>query len=132
MRAVIERRRKALTAALDQSQSVTMWKAMMLLLLVASSEAYFWDLEFGLHTSLRKGSSLAAQSGAYLKDSWRTEVIQPTIEDLKEKMKAMYRNNLTQDVVFGAAALVCGGLAILGLALGRKNVPVKIKQENVV
>jgi hypothetical protein len=111
---------------------VAMWKAILLLLWAVGSHAYFWDLEFGLHTSLRKGAALNAQTGAYLKDSWRTEVIVPTIADLKEKMKQMYRNNLTQDFCFGGSILVFGGMTILGLILGRKKVTKRVKQENEV
>ena len=112
--------------------SVAMWKAMTILFWAVGAHAYFWDLEFGLHTSLRKGAALNAQTGAYLKDSWRTEVIVPTIADLKEKMKQLYRSNLTQDLCFGGSILVFGGMTILGLILGRKKVTKRVKQENEV
>ena len=109
-----------------------MWKAMTLLLWAVGTHAYFWDLEFGLHTSLRKGAAFNAQTGAYLKNSWRTEVIVPTIADLKEKMKQLYRSNLTQDLCFGGSILVFGCMTILGLILGRNKVTKRVKQENEV
>ena len=109
-----------------------MWKAILMMCAVGS-HAYFWDLDFGLHASLKEGSTLNAQSGAYLKDGWRTQVIVPTIEELKEKLREMHRNNMTQDIAFGGSILVIGALAVLGLVQGKKKVTKKpLKEENEV
>ena len=109
-----------------------MWKAMQMMCTVGS-HAYFWDINFALHGSLKKGSTLNAQSGAYLKDSWRTQVIVPTMEELKEKLREMHRNNLTQDIAFGGSILVIGALAVLGLVQGKKKVTKRpLKEENAV
>jgi hypothetical protein len=109
-----------------------MWKAMLMMCAV-ESHAYFWDIDFAVHGSLKKGSTLNAQSGAYLKDSWRTQVIVPTMEELKEKLREMHRNNLTQDIAFGGSILVIGALAVLGLVQGKKKVTKRpLKEENAV
>ena len=109
-----------------------MWKAMLMMCAVGS-HAYFWDIDFALHGSLKKGSTLNAQSGAYLKDSWRTQVIVPTMQELKEKLREMHRNNLTQDIAFGGSILVIGALAVLGLVQGKKKVTKRpLKEENAV
>ena len=63
-----------------------MWKAILIMCAVGS-HGYFWDLDFGMHSSLKKGSTLTPLSGVYLKDSWRTQVIVPTMEKLKEKLR---------------------------------------------
>ena len=105
-----------------------MWKAILMMCAVGS-HAYFWDIDFALHGSLSKGSTLNTQSGAYLKDSWFV----PTMEELKEKLREMHRNNLTQDIAFGGSILVIGALAVLGLVQGKKRITKKpLKEENEV
>ena len=109
-----------------------MWKAILIMCAVGS-HGYFWDLDFGMHGSLKKGSTLTPQSGVYLKDSWRTQVIVPTMEKLKEKLREIHRNNLTQDLAFGGSIIIIGALAVLGLVQNRKKIARKpLKEENDV
>ena len=60
-------------------------------------------------------------------------MIVPTMEELKEKLREMHRNNLTQDIAFGGSILVIGALAVLGLVQGKKKVTKRpLKEENAV
>ena len=96
----------------------------------AGCNGYFWDLEFGMHGSLKKGSTLTPQSGVYLKDSWCTQVIAPTMERIAQKLRELHRNNLTQDLVFGGSIVIVGVLAVLGLfQKKRKSVKKPLKEE---
>jgi hypothetical protein len=106
-----------------------MWKAVMILCF-AGCNGYFWDLEFGMHGSLKKGSTLTPQSGVYLKDSWRTQVIAPTMERIAQKLRELHRNNLTQDLIFGGSIVIVGVLAVLGLfQKKKKSVKKPLKEE---
>ena len=124
--------RRAGSDYLGRHQSVKMWKAVMILCVVGCN-GYFWDLDFGMHGSLKKGSTLTPQSGVYLKDSWRTQVIVPTMERVAQKLREIHRNNLTQDLAFGGSIVVVGALAVLGLVQKkRKSVKKLLKEENNV
>jgi hypothetical protein len=73
---------------------------------------------------------LTPQSGVYLKDSWRTQVIAPTMERIAQKLRELHRNNLTQDLIFGGSIVVIGILAVLGLFQKRKrSVKKPLKEE---
>ena len=87
----------------------------------------------GMHGSLKKGSTLTPQSGVYLKDSWRTQVIVPTMERVAQKLRKIHQNNLTQDLAFGGSIVVVGALAVLGLVQKkRKSVKKLLKEEDNV
>ena len=94
---------------------------------------YFWDLDFGMHGTLKKGSTLTPQSGVYLKDSWCTQVIVPTMERVAQKLREIHRNNLTQDLAFGGSIFIVGALAVLGLIQNkRKSAKKPLKEDNNV
>ena len=104
-----------------------------MILCVVGCNGYFWDLDFGMHSSLKKGSTLTPQSGVYLKDSWRTQVIVPTMERIAQKLREVQRSNLTQDLAIGGSIVIVGVLAVLGLVQKkRKSVKKPLKEEDNV
>jgi hypothetical protein len=120
---------KALTIWEESVYTISMWKAVMILCFTGCN-SYFWDAEFSMHGSLKKGSTLTPQSGIYLKDSWRVEVIAPTMERIAQKLRELHRNNLTQDLIFGSSIVVIGILGVLGLFKQRKrSVKKPLKEE---
>jgi hypothetical protein len=83
-----------------------------------------------MHGSLKKGSTLTPQSGIYLKDSWRVEVIAPTMERIAQKLRELHRSNIQQDLIFGISIVVMGALGVLGVFKMRKRyAKIPLKEE---
>ena len=74
-----------------------------------------------MHGSLKKGSTLTPQSGIYLKDSWRVEVIAPTMERIAEKLRELHRSNIHQDLYFGVSIVAIGAFGLIGAFKMRKR-----------
>jgi hypothetical protein len=86
------------------------------LLLMASiglqiNEAFFFDIDLDFHGTLQKGTSLPAQSGAYLKDSFRSSVLVPTFSEIAKQLK----NGRRADIVTDALVGILGLLSVSGL-----------------
>jgi hypothetical protein len=121
---------KALTILGGSVYVISMWKT-VLILTFTGCNSYFWDAEFSMHGSLKKGSTLTPQSGIYLKDSWRVEVIAPTMERIAQKLRELHRNNIQQDLIFGISIVVIGALGVLGVFKIRKRYAKKPLKEVV-
>jgi hypothetical protein len=75
------------------------------------NEAFLFDLDLNLHGSLQKGNALAAQSGAYLKDSFRSSVLVPAFGEIIQELKANKRGDMITEMFLGVISLVLvGGL----------------------
>ena len=83
----------------------------ILLCLIQLGQSYFWDLELDLHGSFKRGSQLPAQTGGYLKESFRSSGLIPTFQEIIRGMKEQKKENVIQDFVLGSLALfLIGGL----------------------
>ena len=55
------------------------------------------------------------------------------MERIKQKLREIHRNNLTQDLAFGGSIVIVGVLAVLGLdQKKRKSVKKPLKEEDNV
>ena len=109
-----------------------MQKPILLLIIASVTHGYFWDLDFQMHSSLRQGSNLNPQSGSYLRDSWRTHVVVPTMEKIALKLRELHRTNLSQDLIFGILVIIIGLVAGLSLFTKRKKFMKPVTDEGIV
>jgi hypothetical protein len=78
---------------------------------IQENDAFLFDLDLSLHGSLQKGNALAVQSGAYLKDSFRSTVLVPAFGEIIKELKANKRGDMITELFLGLISLILvGGL----------------------
>ena len=78
------------------------------------THAYFWDLDFSLHAALLRGNQLPTQTGSYLKDSFRVDVMLPAVLKIVDTLKQQRTANVLQDVFLFLLSVV----TLLVVAIG--------------
>ena len=112
-----------------------MWKELLglycIITCIQNVEGYFWDLDIGIHAGLQRGNGLSKQTGSYLQDSFRTNVIAPTILQIVDSLKKEHRENVIQDLhIFGLflTSLVLGSISFYIKRKFSKNVKKNLMQ----
>ena len=72
------------------------------------TEAFFFDIDLDFHGTLQNGTSLSlpTQSGAYLKDSFRSSVLVPTFSEIAKQLKNGRRADIVTDALIGILGLL--------------------------
>ena len=87
------------------------------------AHAYFWDLDFSLHVALLRGNQLPTQSGSYLKDSFRMDVVLPAVQKIVETLKHQRRANILHDLFLFLLSVVTSLVMAIGyyMTKGKRN-----------
>jgi uncharacterized membrane protein YqhA len=90
------------------------------------NEAFLFDLDLVLHGSLQKGNALATQSGAYLKDSFRSSVLVPAFGEIIRELKDNKRADMITEMFLGVISLVLvGGLLTFFLRMRQARIQIR-------
>ena len=80
----------------------TMWLA----------ESFIFNLDLKLDSALQKGGTLSRNTGSYLYDSFRTEIVAPAFNAVVKELRANRRSDVITEGVLFLLVLVLGGLML--------------------
>ena len=78
-----------------------------------TSQAFIFDLDLKLDSALKKGGALSRNTGAYLFDSFRTEVLTPAFASVIDELKANHKNDVVTNVLIFVICVAMGSSIIL-------------------
>ena len=76
------------------------------------AESFVFDLDLKLDSALQKGGTLSRNTGSYLYDSFRTEIVAPAFNAVVKELRANRRSDVITEGVLFLLVLVLGGLMI--------------------
>ena len=92
----------------------TMWLA----------ESFIFDLDLKLDSALQKGGTLSRNTGSYLYDSFRTEIVAPAFNAVVKELRANRRSDVITEGILFMLILVLGSLMlVLWLKTKKKSDP---------
>ena len=95
-----------------------------------TSQAFIFDLDLKLDSALKKGGALSRNTGAYLFDSFRTEVLTSAFASVIDELKANHKNDvITNGVLFVICVGVGSGIILLWIRMKSVDKTVKGVQE---
>ena len=65
----------------------------LIVFLVQNISAWLFDLDLNLNSALRPGGAYTANKGSYLQDSFRSDVLAPTMMGIEKELKANRQND---------------------------------------
>jgi hypothetical protein len=77
-------------------------------------KAFIFDMDVKLDSALQKGGALSRNTGSYLFDSFRTEVLTPAFASVLRELK---KNHKSDVIVEGSLFIILIGLGIWMLVL---------------
>ena len=91
-----------------------------------TSQDFIFDLDLKLDSALKKCGALSRSTGAYLFDSFRTEVLTPAFASVIEELKANHKNDV---IMNGVLFVICVGMGsgIILLWIRMKGVDKTVK-----
>ena len=81
---------------------------------VSLVKAFIFDMDVKLDSALQKGGALSRNTGSYLFDSFRTEVLTPAFASVLRELK---KNHKSDVIVEGSLFIILIGLGIWMLVL---------------
>ena len=72
---------------------------------VQDTYGWLFNLDLHLNSALRPGGAYTANKGSYLQDSFRTEVLTPTMMDIEKELKANRRNDFIVEALLAVGLL---------------------------
>ena len=88
------------------------------------AESFIFDLDLKLDSALEKGGTLSRNTGSYLYDSFRTEIVAPAFNAVVKELRANRRSDVITEGVLFLLVLVLGGLMLaLWLKTKKKTEP---------
>ena len=76
------------------------------------AESFVFDIDIKLDSALQKGGTLSRNTGSYLYDSFRTEIVAPAFNAVVKELRANRRSDVITEGVLFLLVLVLGGLMI--------------------
>ena len=100
---------------------------MQTLILVLSSilglnRAFIFDMEVKLDSALQPGGALSRNKGAYLYDSFRTEVLTPAFQAILAELKSNHRSDVVTESVLGMTLILLLVLILILWIKLKKNI----------
>ena len=79
----------------------------LIVFLVQNISAWLFDLDLNLNSALRPGGAYTANKGSYLQDSFRSDVLAPTMMGIEKELKANHRNDfIVEALLAGVYCLI--------------------------
>ena len=76
------------------------------------AESFVFDIDIKLDSALQKGGTLSRNTGSYLYDSFRTEIVAPAFNAVVRELRANRRSDVITEGVLFLLVLVLGALMI--------------------
>ena len=72
---------------------------------VQDTYGWLFNLDLHLNSALKPGGAYTANKGSYLQDSFRSEVLTPTMMDIEKELKANRRNDFIVEALLAVGLL---------------------------
>ena len=82
------------------------FEIVFIVFLVNGTSAWLFDLDLNLNSALRPGGAYTANKGCYLQDSFRNDVLAPTMMGIEKELKANHRNDFIVEALLVVGLLV--------------------------
>ena len=77
----------------------------LIIFLVQNTSAWLFDLDLNLNSALCPGGAYTANKGSYLQDSFRSDVLAPTMMGIEKELKANRRNDFIVEALLAVGLL---------------------------
>ena len=105
---------------------------LVLLIGIAIGESFLFDIDLSYDSALKKGGALAKNTGSYLYDSFRTEVLTPAFSSIHEALRRNHRTDILVEFGLGCLYLLSIPLVIaLALVWHKLKKTIKVKREAI-
>ena len=105
---------------------------LILLLRIGIGESFFFDINLSYDSALKKGGALTKNTGAYLFDSFRTEVLTPAFAAIHETLRRNHRSDVLVEFSLGCLFVLSIPLIIaLALVWYKLKKAIKVKREAI-
>ena len=78
----------------------------LIIFLVQNTSAWLFDLDLNLNSALCPGGAYTANKCSYLQDSFRSDVLAPTMMGIEKELKANRRNDFIVEALLAVGLLV--------------------------
>ena len=76
------------------------------------AESFVFDIDIKLDSALQKGGTLSRNTGSYLYDSFRTEIVAPAFNAVVRELRANRRSDVITEGVLFMLVLVLGAFMV--------------------
>ena len=105
---------------------------LVLLIGIAIGESFLFDIDLSYDSALKKGGALAKNTGRYLYDSFRTEVLTPAFSSIHEALRRNHRTDILVEFGLGCLYILSIPLVIaLALVWHKLKKTIKVKREAI-
>ena len=77
------------------------------------AESFIFDLDIKLDSALQKGGTLSRNTGSYLYDSFRTEIVAPAFNAVVKELRANRRSDIVTEGILLVFIVVLGILMLV-------------------
>ena len=77
------------------------------------AESFIFDLDIKLDSALQKGGTLSRNTGSYLYDSFRTEIVAPAFNAVVKELRANRRSDIITEGILLVFIVVLGILMLV-------------------
>ena len=87
------------------------------------AESFIFDLDLKLDSALQKGGTLSRNTGSYLYDSFRTEIVAPAFNAVVKELRANRRSDIITEGILFVFIVVLGILMLVLWLKAKKTDP---------